>query len=81
MQHVDARTLQQNLAIQLLEEHPDWSNAQLYWAVSGTDDNKVSSSYATANFSKLLARADYRFVCEAVEKLTIFLQSFIDLEP
>jgi len=80
MQHVEARTPQQNLAIQLLEEHPDWSNAQLYWAVSGTDDNKVSSSYATANFSKLLARADYRFVCEAVEKLTILLQSLIDSE-
>jgi hypothetical protein len=81
MQCVEARTPQQNLAIQLFEEHPDWTNAQLYWQVSGTDDNKVSSSYATANFSKLLARADYRFVCEAVQKLTILLQSLIDLEP
>mgnify|MGYP000845669261 FL=1 len=81
MQKVESRTVQQNLAIQLFEEHPDWTNAQLYWQVSGTDEKRVPVANATANFSKLLARADYRFVCEAVEKLTILLQSLIDLEP
>jgi hypothetical protein len=81
MQRIEALTPQQNLAIQLFEEHPDWNNAQLYWTVSGTDESQVPAAYATANFSKLLARADYRLVGEAVEKLTILLQNLIGLEP
>ena len=53
MQKVESRTVQQNLAIQLFEEHPDWTNAQLYWQVSGTDEKRVPVANATANFSKL----------------------------
>lgn len=81
MQRIEVRTPQQNLAVQLLEEHPDWNNAQCYWAVSNTDEDKVSTAHATANFSKLLARADYRFVKEAQGKLIFLLQSLMDLEP
>ena len=72
MQRIEARTPQQTRAIQLLEEHPDWNNAQLYWTVSGTNESQVPAAYATANFSKLLARADYHFIREA-EKNLIFL--------
>jgi hypothetical protein len=75
MQRIEARTLQQSQAIQLLEEHPDWNNAQLYWTVSGTDETKVPAAYATANFSKLLARADYQFVREAENGFITLLQA------
>lgn len=80
MQRIEARTLQQSQAIQLLEEHPDWNNAQLYWTVSGTDESQVPAAYATANFSKLLARADYHFVREAEESLITLLQSLSERE-
>jgi len=75
MQRIEARTPQQTRAIQLLEEHPDWNNAQLYWTVSGTNESQVPATYATANFSKLLARADYHFVREAEESLVALLES------
>jgi len=75
MQKVEARTAQQNLAIQLLEEHPDWTNAQLYWKVSGNDEQRVPAANATANFSKLLARADYQFVREAEDGFITLLQA------
>ena len=74
MQRIMGRTSQQNLAIQLLEEHPDWNNAQLYWAVSGTDEKKIPQAYATANFSKLLARADFRLICEAEKNFVMLLE-------
>lgn len=81
MHRIEACTQQQNLAIQLLEEYPEWSNAQRYWAVSGTDEITVPRAYATANFSKLLARADYYSICEAEEKLIVLLQNLMSLEP
>jgi len=80
MQRIMGRTPKQALAVQLLEEHPEWSNAQLYWAVSGTDENKIPQAYATANFSKLLARADFHFVREAEESLITLLQSLSERE-
>jgi len=80
MQKVESRTVQQNLAIQLFEEHPDWTNAQLYWQVSGTDEKRVPVANATANFSKLLARANYHFVREAEESLMALLQSLSERE-
>ena len=80
MQRIEARTPQQTRAIQLLEEHPDWNNAQLYWTVSGTNESQVPAAYATANFSKLLARADYHFVREAEESLVALLESLSERE-
>lgn len=80
MQRIMGRTPKQALAVQLLEEHPEWSNAQLYWAVSGTDENKIPQAYATANFSKLLARADYRLNHEAEENFIYLLQALATLE-
>jgi hypothetical protein len=80
MQRIEARTPQQTRAIQLLEEHPDWNNAQLYWTVSGTNESQVPAAYATANFSKLLARADYHFVREAEESLMALLENLSERE-
>ena len=75
MQSIMKRTPQQALAVQMLEEHPGLNNAQRYWTLTGTQERQVPQPNATANFSKLLARADYPFVHEAEDGLITLLQA------
>lgn len=77
MSRINKRTPRQKQAVEARENHPDWSNDQLFRYVSKTENKYISTEYAIANFSKLLMRADYQLVREA-ENAFIHLLSTIN---
>ena len=77
MSRISKRTPRQKQAVEARENHPDWSNDQLFRCINGTEDNFISTENAIANFSKLLMRADYKLIHESESLFIDLLKTLI----
>lgn len=74
MARVMKRTKHQALAVETKEKYPNWNNDRLFWHISKTNEAEMPSENASANFSKLMLRADYQLVREAETSFVYLLK-------